>query len=412
MAPQSPQTQPSARRAIIIGGSMSGLFVGHMLRAAGWQVDIYEKVVGELSGRGAGIVAQPQIIAALQSLGLETGDLGVAVQKRRLFDTAGKMLRETDLAQVMTAWERVYRLLHAAFPAHHYHQGRTLQALTQDDSGVTATFTNGQSETADLLIGADGIRSTVRGLCAPQDQPLYAGYIAWRALIAEADMPRDMHDAIFPVMAFCLPPREQILGYPVAGADNDLRPGHRRYNLIWYRPADEETELVSLLTDEKGVSHALSIPPPLISRASIAAMRKAAHEKLAPQLAKAMDLASQPLLQPIFDLQSSRLAYGRVAMIGDAAFVARPHVGGGVAKAAGDAEALVTALQANDSIASALRQFEAERLPTGRLMVEHARKLGSYLQAQQSVDQAAISARHSIPEVVMAETATLDFLGA
>ena len=139
-------------------------------------------------------------------------------------------------------------------------------------------------------------------------------------------------------------------------------------------------------------------------------MRQAAHDKLAPQLAKAMDLASQPLLQPIFDLQSSRLAYGRVAMIGDAAFVARPHVGGGVAKAAGDAEALVTALQANETIAAALRQFEAERLPVGRLMVDHARKLGTYLQAQQSVDDAAISARHSIPEAVMAETATLDFL--
>ena len=51
-------------------------------------------------------------------------------------------------------------------------------------------------------------------------------------------------------MTFCLPPGEQFLGYPVAGPDNDLRPGRRRYNIVWYRPADEADELPWLLTDE------------------------------------------------------------------------------------------------------------------------------------------------------------------
>ena len=55
-------------------------------------------------------------------------------------------------------------------------------------------------------------------------------------------------------MTFCLPPGEQFLGYPVAGPDNDLRPGRRRYNVVWYRPADEATELPWLLTDESGVA--------------------------------------------------------------------------------------------------------------------------------------------------------------
>lgn len=410
-----PPVKPDRReqgRAIVIGGSMSGLFAGLMLRAAGWQVDVYEKVEGLLSGRGAGIVAQPEILEALSALGLDTRHLGVAVEKRRLFDSSGRLLLETDCPQVMTAWERVYRILHNAFPAQHYHQGWSLRAVDQSPNKVTAIFTNGQSVSADVLIGADGIRSTVRGLCAPHALPLYAGYVAWRALIAESAMPRDVHRDIFPVMAFCLPQGEQMLGYPVAGTDNDLRPGHLRYNMIWYRPADEETELVSLLTDENGVSHSLSIPPPLISRASIAAMRAAAHRVLAPQFAQAVDLVDQPLLQPIFDLQSNRIAFGRIAIIGDAAFVARPHVGGGVAKAAGDAETLVSALQTNADVPSALSQFEVARLPTGRQMVDRARHLGAYLQAHQSSEEAALSARHSIPEAVLAETATLDFLYA
>ena len=64
----------------------------------------------------------------------------------------------------------------------------SLAALEQDGDGVTAIFADGDARAGDVLIGADGIRSTVRGLCAPESQPLYAGYVAWRALIAESAM--------------------------------------------------------------------------------------------------------------------------------------------------------------------------------------------------------------------------------
>ena len=392
---------------------MSGLFAGLMLlRIPGWQVEIYEKVEGELSGRGAGIVAQPEILAALRNLGLDTADLGVPAQKRRLFDAAGRMTLETDCPQVMTAWERVYRILRDAFPPAHYHRGRSLAAVEQDGNGVTALFADGERVRGDVLIGADGIRSTVRGMCAAETQPHYAGYSAWRALIAEAAMPPHVHRDIFPVMAFCLPPGEQMLGYPVAGPDDDIRPGHRRYNMIWYRPADERTELAALLTDENGTRHSVSIPPPLISRASIAAMRDAAARLLAPQFVEAVSLVDQPILQPIFDLVSDRLAFGRIAVIGDAAFVARPHVGAGVAKAAGDAAALVAALGSIDDVASALLQYQGQRLPEGLRMVQRARHLGAYLQAARSSEEAALAARHSVAEAVLEETATLDFLYA
>lgn len=391
---------------------MSGLFAGLMLRSAGWHADIYEKVEGEMSGRGAGIVAQPEILAALRGLGLDTADLGVAVQKRRLLDAAGRITLETDCPQVMTAWERVYRILRDAFAPACYHRGRTLAAIEQHADGVTAILADGERVSADVLIGADGIRSTVRALSAPDCQPLYAGYVAWRALIAESAMPPDVHRDIFPVMAFCLPAGEQMLGYPVAGPDNDLRPGHLRYNLVWYRPADERTELGALLTDESGVAHAMSIPPPLISRASIATMRKAAASLLAPQFGQAVALVDQPILQPIFDLVSDRVAFGRIALMGDAAFVARPHVGAGVAKAAGDAAALVAALNMDEDVPAALSRYQAQRLPEGLRMVQRARHLGAYLQASRSTEEAAHAARHSVAGAVLEETATLDFLYA
>lgn len=133
-------------------------------------------------------------------------------------------------------------------------------------------------------------------------------------------------------MTFCLPPGEQFLGYPVAGPDNDLRPGRRRYNIVWYRPADETVELPWLLTDKNNIVHSLSIPPPLIRGEAIAAMRAAAETLLPPQCRALVERIDKPLLQPIYDLTSPRLAFGRVALISDAAFVARPHVARGCRK--------------------------------------------------------------------------------
>jgi 2-polyprenyl-6-methoxyphenol hydroxylase-like FAD-dependent oxidoreductase len=210
-------------------------------------------------------------------------------------------------------------------------------------------------------------------------------------------------------MTFCLPPGEQFLGYPVAGPDNDLRPGHRRYNVVWYRPADEEGELVRLLTDESGTTHAISIPPPLIRREAVADMRAAAERLLAPQFRAVVRLIDEPILQPIYDLETPRMAFGRVAIIGDAAFVARPHVAAGVAKAADDAQALTAAL-AEGEVEPALGRFEAARLPVGRRIIERARHLGAYLQATQTAEERARSQRHGIPAAVLAETAVLDFL--
>ena len=401
----------SQRRALIIGGSMSGLLAALMLARRGWAVDVFERVGSELAGRGAGIVAQAELIARLGALGLDVRDLGVAITARKILDKAGRVLAASSCPQVLTAWERVYRVLRDAVPAQRYHRGRGLQAFEQSGSGVLAHFSDGGQAEGDVLIGADGLRSTVRRQCLPEVLPLYAGYVAWRALLPESVLPGGIHRDIFEAMTFCLPPGEQCLGYPVAGPDDDLRAGQRRYNVVWYRPADAASELPWLLTDESGVTHSVSIPPPLIRRDAVAAMRAAAERLLAPQFREIVRLIDEPILQPIYDLESPRLAFGRAAIIGDAAFVARPHVAAGVSKAADDAAALAEALEDED-VESGLRRFEAQRLAEGNRIIERARHLGAYLQATQSAEERTRSARHGIPEAVLAETAVLDFLRA
>jgi 2-polyprenyl-6-methoxyphenol hydroxylase-like FAD-dependent oxidoreductase len=396
------------RRALVIGGSMSGLLAGLMLREHGWDVDIFERVDGELASRGAGIVAQTELIGHMRTLGLDVRDVGIVSATRTLLDIEGRVLIRAECPLVLTAWERVYRVLRDAFPPEHYHRGCGLTAFEQDDTGVLARLSDGRTLQAELLVGADGLRSTVRQQCLPDVAPLYAGYCAWRGLLPEQAVLAAIRE-LFEAMTFSLPPGEQCIGYPVVGPDGDLRAGQRRYNVVWYRPADEATELRRLLTDVSGVTHSISIPPPLIRRDAVAAMRAAAERLLPPQFREIVRLIDEPILQPIYDLESPRLAFGRVAIVGDAAFVARPHVAAGVSKAADDAAALAAALD-GDGIAAALRRFEAERLPVGKKIIERARHLGAYLQATQSAEERARSARHGIPEAVLAETAVLDFL--
>jgi 2-polyprenyl-6-methoxyphenol hydroxylase-like FAD-dependent oxidoreductase len=397
------------RRAIVIGGSMSGLLAAIMLRRRGWDVEVFERVEKELADRGAGIVAQAELIARMNALGLETRDLGVAMSTRKILDQSGVVTTTRECPQVLTAWQRVYRVLRDAFAGGRYHRGRGLKAFEQSGDSVVAHFGDGSAMSADVLIGADGLRSTVRQQCLPHILPLYAGYVAWRALLPERVIPPAVHGEIFMTMAFCLPPGEQCVGYPVVGPNDELREGERRYNVVWYRPAEETSELPQLLTDRNGISHSISIPPPLIRSEHVTAMRAAAERLLAPQFRAIVRLIEEPILQPIYDLESPHLAFGRVAIIGDAAFVARPHVAAGVSKAADDAAALAEALDADD-VEPALRRFESQRVPENEKIIERARHLGAYLQATQTAEQRARSARHSIPQAVLAETAVLDFL--
>ena len=154
-------TGARAGRAIIIGGSMSGLLSGLLLRRAGWAVDIYERVDSELSGRGAGIVAQYELIERLRGLGLATDELGVHITTRKILDAQGQLTHEIECPQVLTAWERVYRLLRDAFPPERYHRGRGLAKFTQDPNAVHAHFSDGEIIEAELMASDQRYASNV-----------------------------------------------------------------------------------------------------------------------------------------------------------------------------------------------------------------------------------------------------------
>jgi 2-polyprenyl-6-methoxyphenol hydroxylase-like FAD-dependent oxidoreductase len=372
-------------RAIIIGGSMSGLFSAAFLRQIGWQVDVYERSQVELVGRGAGITTHPELLEALEKSGAGTGDLGVKVEKRIALDRHGRVIAEKHLPQILTSWDRLQRLMRATIDEAHYHLGHTFERVDQDGCGVLVHFTGGKRERADLLIGGDGIRSSVREQVAPAVQPIYSGYYIWRGAPKEADLAQETRATIFPYFTFFLPERQQVIGYPIAGLNNDLRVGHRRYNFIWYRVGDAQ-ELRRMCVDERGQQHDYSVPPPLIRKDLIAQMRAQAQEIMPPQFLDCL-ANLQPFFTPIYDFSTPQLVFGRVALVGDAASSARPHMGFGMAKAGGDAQALAAALASHDGIEAGLAAYNRTRQPIGEAIVLHGRKLGTHLGVNLQTDE-------------------------
>jgi 2-polyprenyl-6-methoxyphenol hydroxylase-like FAD-dependent oxidoreductase len=383
-------------RALVIGGSLSGLFTANLLRTIGWDVEVFERARGELTGRGAGLGAQADLFAVMRRVGIRIDrSMWTEVHSHICLDQRGKTICEVPVREVTTAWDRVYRALRQAFSIEHYHAGMTLARVEQDEVRVVAVFANGARVEADLLIGADGMRSTLRRQFMPEIVPSYVGYVAWRGVVEESQIPSRWRAKTLHEMVFCLPDGELAFSIPMAALDDVGRV--RRCMLVWFRPAEYGSTLRQWCTDATGHCHGESIPPPLIRGEVITEFKLAARTLLAPQLSELANCAREPILSAIFDLEAPRMTFGRVVLVGDAAFVARPHVGTGVTKAAQDAQALADALVAAEGdLAGALASYECRRKHAGTELVARGRRLGAHLEPAWSGDAVSKRARPPI----------------
>ena len=391
-------------KILVVGGSLGGLFVGNLLHCAGHEVHILEKVLGSLDGRGAGIVTHPSLMQALSLVGITLDDnIGVPVQGRVTLDAQGNTIAQMHLPQVLTSWSRLYHLLKEKFPASRYHGGKALHRLEQDATYVTAYCEDGTQFTGDLLIASDGLRSAVRAILCPKAVPEYAGYVAWRGVCDEHLLSQHTLNTLFEYFSFGLPEGEQILGYPVAGLNNNITPGNRRYNFVWYHQAPADNALRDLLTDADGNYFPQGIAPVKVSYKHIAHIRERARKTLAPQWAEVLEKTGMVFFQPIYDVYSEKIAFEKIALMGDASFVARPHVGMGVSKAAEDAMSLCNYIEQLGASPEAILAYQDDRLRIGQRVIARAQYLGQYMSAQGQEELK--KDLQGIAKRVMAETA-------
>jgi 2,6-dihydroxypyridine 3-monooxygenase len=365
-------------RAVVVGGSLGGLSAALVLRDQGWDVDVLERSPVLPEGRGTGIVAHPITVRYLvERVGTALGDIGVPARRLRYLDRDGSIAYERRCAYRFASYFELYRGLLDAFGTDHYHLSTELAHLDNRDHEVTLSLTTGHTLTADLVVCADGIRSTGRRIMVPEAEPRYAGYVAWRGTVDRDELSDATANILRDAITYRILPHGHLLTYPIPGQD-----GSELCNWLWYRNVASGEPLTDLLTDRNGVRNELSVPPGSVQTRHLEELRSAADTELPAPLAELIRRTIEPFIQVIVDLEVPRIAFGRTCLIGDAAFVLRPHIGVGTAKAADDAWQLGNALLGTTSrhIPLRLKAWEAQQLPVAQRAMHRTRVAGHRLQ--------------------------------
>ncbi|WP_377299534.1 FAD-dependent monooxygenase [Rhizobium sp. SGZ-381] len=364
-------------RIRIVGGSLAGLFAGIMLQQAGHDVRIYERSRMGLGGRGAGLVGQNDLLHILRRIGCdEVARVGVVARERIYLNHDGSIAQTVRTPQTQISWDVLFETVASRIAPESYLLGQDVVDVIDGDSGAELVFADGTRESANLVIGADGLGSVVRGAVNPTDhRNRYSGYVAWRGLIPEGDL-SEAAALLLDRFSFYVRPGVHVLGYLVPGSRGEMDKGNRRYNWVWYRKVADR-DLPATFTDTKHQTHAFSLARGGLSEDRLQGLRDDAGQALPPQFALAVAAEPSPSIQGIFDYEAPRMIGRSIVLIGDAAFVARPHTAMGVSKAAGDVMALSDHLARAGDLATALQHYEAERIEVGREIAAYGRQLGA-----------------------------------
>jgi 2-polyprenyl-6-methoxyphenol hydroxylase-like FAD-dependent oxidoreductase len=334
-------------RILIVGGGIAGLSFATALYRQGLKAELVERSTA-WPAIGAGINLPANGVRALRALGLGEAVDRTAAEVRRwgFFDQQGELLCTTDLREL---WREVglclgitrvklQEVLLTGAAAVPHRLGVSLTALTQQASSVEVRFSDGTSGKYDLVVGADGIRSTVRNLAIGSSAPLYAGQMAWRSIIPTR--PQGMVDMML------------LMGDKYFFGLVPMGEGH---------------------TYGFGVIDGERFEDPLVGRLDRFRRLFAGFGAPVPAYLAALQSDQQLHFGPIEWVELDQWYRGRVVLIGDAAHAGPPHMGEGGCMAMEDALVLAEVLRTADSLASALEAYVLRRRPRANWVQKQSR---------------------------------------
>lgn len=369
-------------RAAVVGGSIGGLTAALLLRDLGFDVDVYERTPEDLVGRGGGIVLQPEMLRWFQERSTHHPEsLSTASRNLRYLGMNNEIVFEEPSVWRFTSWGTLYRALLSDFGRDRYHLGHCAVGVDTGDESATLRFANGVVSTADLVVFADGITSTGRKRLFPEASLQYAGYVGWRGTVVEDELSDESRALFEESLTYSVGPNTHICIYPIPGTNGELELGKRLVNYVWYRNVPGGSALEELFTDKSGFRGEVSVHPGKVQDRYIDEMKSAVGGVLAPAAAELVHKTEFPYIQQIMDGRMPQMTRGRAVIMGDAAFVGRPHGAAGTAKAAADAWALAEALETSDGdIPKALSVWEPKQLEVGGNLVDRVVSMGTRAQ--------------------------------
>jgi 2-polyprenyl-6-methoxyphenol hydroxylase-like FAD-dependent oxidoreductase len=332
--------KPSIRSAILIGGGIGGLCSAIALRKIGVEAVVYERAAS-LAATGAGLTLWANAIDALRQIGLAEQVIcaGSKIQNAAFRTAAGRKLMSSQHGELEARFgeptiaihrAELHSILLAALPAEAVVLNRACHSFEQHDQTVEARFDGGSSAAADLLIGADGIHSTIRQQLFPHIRLRYSGYTAWRGVVTTRD--------------------ELALG----STSESWGPGMRfgivpisAHQVYWFATANTPAGLAETAQERKR---------------DLCERFAGWHDPI-PALLEATP-AGDILRNDIYDIRPFKpWSQGRAVLLGDAAHPTTPNMGQGACMAIESAVLLARLLDQERDIPAALRRYESERQP-------------------------------------------------
>ncbi len=365
-------------RVVVAGGSLGGLTAGLLLRDLGLDVTIHERSPAELQERGAGIGFLPDSYRYLvERAGVPLDEISISTSSIRYLGRDGAVVHDQAHPYRFSSWNTVYRRLLGCFDRGRYFLGCEVTGFGDNGESVRVELGPDHAIEADLLVCADGVSSPARRRLLPDARACYAGYVAWRGMVPEAELDECARTRLGDAITYFVYANSHILLYPIPGSDGSVRPGERLVNFVWYRNYLGGGDLDDLMTDATGTRHERSVPPGEVRDEHVAEMRATARARLPGLIADVVGAVARPFVQVIYDVEVPRMAFGRVCLVGDAAWVVRPHAAAGTAKASADGWELAGALAESADVVSALAAWEPRQLALGRQLLDRTRRIGA-----------------------------------